>query len=707
MQENGFLNFGWLLSVRACEAFLANILLAYPLAHATPETWIEPFISLEGSAAGSRFGDAVACSKASLTTAQRSFVAVGAPNANSGQGAVYLYDSDSPSTVLQEIVSSNPGSDFHFGASIAFVNDINGDDVDDLVIGEPKSAPAVGQIHIFGSSITGTGLTYSLCQSSGVNPSHGTRLLGLRGPFMAPGYTEGVVVSSPDSGDTYGYTIAGACGGGMSYNSRFTSLNNGGRFGISMVEVPDAIMGSGDGGSDVLVGQPDFILASTGKVLFLGSDGTQNDFVSSPEQSYGESLAGSPQSSFLAVGSPWSGLGRGGVDIHAGSTGVVCRAERPISEESTRFGDTLAHLDTTFPSLFNSLNLATFASFRSEVSTGGSVALFAYNGSDCSALYQLNNCHSDPDQEQGKVLVGGSTCTVNRDGVPRAMLLVSSPGWNSAAGRVDIVTAGSELATPRACSAVASPVVTAEVTDTAVGGPLATPTAESQPTETPTIAPTFTPEQDPAVSPAATETPASGQTAQATATITFTPTFFPELDPKLTPVATESPISMSTPQPTATISPTPLPAPILIEPGQGDLPPPTVTVDGRNVTVTMPTLEATLSNTMYTKALRRLIKRGLSPTAAKSALESLEVVYIVTVKKLGPAGAATVMQTTARFARSSFSYRSRNNSISIRNLPPGNYVAYYRGQIATRSPSFIIGTTKKSPGANFKAASPG
>ena len=468
------------------------------LVHAVPETWLDTTLSLEGANAGARFGDALACSQASEITSQRSFIAVGAPSESEGAGRVYLYDADAPLAPLQVLVppahvflseataipdTPTSGPERKFGAAVAFVSDVNGDAIDDLVVGEPRVSPQGGFIHVYGSASSGSGVEYALCQSFGLNASFGSHVIAMRGVSSAQGHNEKLVVSSPESGDTYGLDISHACEGTISAATRFTATHRGGGFGTSLAEVPDSVMGTGDGSSDLLVGQPHGSGDAVGVTYLLGSDETESEFSRGAEADYGSVVAGSYQSSFIGIASPERQGGRGGVDVFNGATGRVCRAEPESGEGPQLFGSSLAHLGTTFASLFPSESFVTFAARSSEEGTGGALSLFSFNGTDCARHVRINNCIRDATQEQGKVIVGGGDCRTTRNGASQPLLLFSSPGWSGATGRVDAVSIGLEGGAPRSCFAAG------DVTPVPVD-PTPIPTLTPTPTALPEVYPT-------------------------------------------------------------------------------------------------------------------------------------------------------------------------------------------------------------------------
>lgn len=421
------------------------------LLSATPETWIEPFVSLRGPSTEGRFGDSLACSQVSVTGGSRSLILVGAPEESEGRGAVYLYDPSNPDLALQRITSPAPAAGLHFGAAVVFINDINGDGADDLVVGEP-SGP-LGSIHVFGSNLSGAAPAYNLCASSAYESSFGARLLSLRGQG---GYGDSLVVAAPLSGSTYSFNLFGACAGIIGVTPSFTRVSQGGEFGTALAEVPAAFLapvatpGAGGSASKVLAGQPS-LSGSEAKVYVLWNLG-QTLELRHAEEGFGASIGSSHRSLVAAIGSPHRDGGRGGVDLIGNSGQLLCSVAPDASSASQGFGSSLAHIEGLFATVTG--REQQFVAKRHEPQTGGSLALFGYSAgpSACSAGVQINNCEEDTLQEQGKVIVGGPDCIVRRHGAGRAALAFSSPGWKDGRGRVDIVVDGSQHSSPISCS---------------------------------------------------------------------------------------------------------------------------------------------------------------------------------------------------------------------------------------------------------------
>ena len=674
---------------------------------ATPETWIVPSISLEGTASSARFGNALACSKANATSNYRSYVAVGAPHENSGQGKVHIFDPGDSVNPILSIPSPNI-SPLGFGSSVAFITDLNSDGIDDLAVGEPGT----GSVYIYTSFMSGSALSYLLCTTHQLSMPYGETMLGLRGPFTPAGYNERLVVADPDSGSVYGLNLSGGCGVSPSYGSRFTASTGSGGMGTSLAELPDSALGDGDDGSDVIVGQPDYSIGAIGQVFLFDSNQTESIFSTVSDEKYGTALGGSYLSNFFAVGSPYRDSGRGGIEIYSGS-GLVCNAQVPALEPSSLFGFTVAHLNLSFQTLFSGGSAATFAANRSESTTGGSVGIFALiaEGS-CDTIKQVNNCVQDAAQEQGKVIVGGADCLINPAGTPKPMMIFSSPGWSSNKGRVDIVIEGNELATPSACAATPTSVAT----DTPAG-PVATATSVATdtpagPVETATSVATDTPAGPLAsATSVATDTPA-GPVATATSVATDTPA-----DPiaTATSVATDTPADpIATATPVATDTPfvapvIPVPTPVTLKPG-AQVPPPEVAVIGKEVTVDIPPSTILLTPSQSAQLIKILVSKYKQSKKKATDIVSNPANFFVTYEiTISPAsGAASVFTAQASFkirasAGKKRQYKTRLNRVSVRNLPAGNYTASYSGQIALKKPkAIVVGSTKKSTPTKFK-----
>ena len=112
------------------------------------------------------------------------------------------------------------------------------------------------------------------------------------------------------------------------------------------------------------------------------------------------------------------------------------------------------------------------------------------------------------------------------------------------------------------------------------------------------------------------------------------------------------------------------------------------------------------------EALIRRIAAGLRPGGMlilsekihfeDQALNNLSVQYIFTVKAgFGSFSEAAVSSDDLSAQASSFTRRSKRNSVTFSRLPSGVATASYRVEIATRKPAFVLGQTKPSRSAQF------
>ncbi|MFN4895307.1 MAG: integrin alpha [Pseudomonadota bacterium] len=131
-------------------------------------------------------------------------LAIGAAGAQGGVGRVYIYQS---STYLQTL---EPESDLpvaRFGSAMGWIDDINGDLVDDLIVGAPGSAGRIdGGVYAFTSRLSDGRLKYSLCGAL-----QGPSGLGERMKALRRGAVEGsanLIVADPLSGRIDGFILS-------------------------------------------------------------------------------------------------------------------------------------------------------------------------------------------------------------------------------------------------------------------------------------------------------------------------------------------------------------------------------------------------------------------------------------------------------------------------------------------------------------------
>lgn len=456
----------------SCSLVLLSVawLLACPRSsHAGPQTYFDTLASVTGPVAGGRFGAAMACSDGA-NTGDVSHFAIGAPEAENGQGRVYIYSVGESPNLIQTLSSPSPANNYNFGTSIAFVSDINGDGKDDLVIGETTE---IGINHVLWAFFSQPNGTYLQCGSyQWASPGVGKVLLGQR---VLTGTTlSHVIAGLPDSNETRALVMVLAAPGVCSFANVSAHSHFGtGTWAASLAEASSDV--DSDGESDILIGAPS-LNNSDGYVAITG--GGSGAYVSgSGTEQAGAALATELNSVYWAMGRPGASSGAGAISIYSmsASPALMCEVTRTGDGTSTDFGKTLRHLkNSSFPNLFTGAD-AVFASYRSESATGGSVGIFFQAQNLCTEAYQYNNCVQDPNQEQGSVLGGGVTCTGqiapggSNFGV-HPVIIVGSPGYGSNRGRIDIVSELSDRAAPVVCGA---------------GNPTPTPTATSTPTAIP------------------------------------------------------------------------------------------------------------------------------------------------------------------------------------------------------------------------------
>lgn len=433
------------------------------------ETWFEPAASLTGEA-GERFGSSISCSG---PLGMDSLIAIAAPDYNNGEGRVYIYGAGDLSSPIQIITADAAASGSKFGAALSFIKDINGDDKSDLIIAASRPNGTSASVHAYLSR--SVGVPYALCGVANVGLVAGgaTELLPITKSSTVSSNSTLVVIGSPVAAKIETLTITETSGSCVfSVPPEYTAQGSASSgFGGSLAE----IRGTNLGDADVAIGAPD-VNSGSGFVGVVPLGGTVQDLaLGTADQRLGTTMAGDPWTGHFAYSVPNESLLR---VISATGTGMyspVCSASIPMSDLPSFANRGLRLLGGAFSQLFGAGGSdVVYASYRTQPNTGGSVAMFStYLPASCSDVRTFNNCIFDPNQEQGQVLAGGTNCTKYVHGAPIPMLLVGSPGWNTNAGRVDIVLEGTQLASAKVCSAAsASPTPTptpVEVTPIPVG----------------------------------------------------------------------------------------------------------------------------------------------------------------------------------------------------------------------------------------------
>ncbi len=656
-------------------------LLSVSDAQAVPESYYPVGASATGPLASGRFGASVACSH-TLPVGHGmegvSFIAVGAPDANSSRGAVYLYDPDDTSTPLQTITSPNSGVGKKFGTAVAFIKDANSDGIDELAVGEPvqNSTPETGKVYVYISSASGT--TYSSAlEFSPVSATagFGSTLQAMRGYSGSNSY---LTVGAPTDDSVSSVYVSGcpsSCSiseGGAAFATQGTA---GSRFGKAMCEISD-----GAGSSKLLAGGP---LASleAGETTVVDAGGVTTAVGSWLDYSRaGSAVAGYPNSTKgTYFGITLSGLETVEMHSYTPPFNLYCSVTIPMSDLPSTSSSSLVHLADSFNDLFSISDPedSSLASYRTEAATGGSIGIFGVDfgvgvppESRCSVVRQINNCHFDTAQEQAHTLVGGVDCLGNQS-VPKSMLISGSPGWSDDRGRIDVYFAGDDyLAGVSSCN---------------------TPTPTSTPTGTPTNSPTSTP----------TSTPSSSPTGTPTNTYTATPTDTPVDTPTHTPTETTTPAATSpasdtpaaAPEATATAASGGSTVVIPVEPGASTLPAPEVQEIGSptSVVVIAPPSSRFQFTQAFIKRVRKLMQAGnkkkkIADTAVIRAILAAEFIEFTAVPLAG--SSARMMQVfseedgVSAFATKAgkvIKVRSRLNRVTLSRLNPGqSYSVSYR-----------------------------
>lgn len=181
-------------------------------------------------------------------------VIIGAPyersrSGSNNSGRVYIY-SGATGQRLRTIYSGGEIDDGHFGESVAAIHDLDGDGVQDIIVGSPKERPdRAGRVYVF-SSRTGRVIMKLLPPDPHFDMRFG-KAVAVAPDTNGDGFDD-VLVGAPRAYDRSGraYLYSGATGQLL---RRFQSpgLQEDGRFGESLAGVPDL---TGDGRGDIIIG---------------------------------------------------------------------------------------------------------------------------------------------------------------------------------------------------------------------------------------------------------------------------------------------------------------------------------------------------------------------------------------------------------------------------------------------------------------------
>ncbi len=281
-------------------------------------------------------------------------VLVGVPYEELGSagyyGAAYLFSART-GQLLRSFVSPMPVFDGAFGISVASIRDLDGDGHGDLIIG----AYGEGRVYVY-SGATGNlirTLTYSTPHGGyfGISVSAVPDLDG-------DGVDDIVVGASGEFGETgLVYVFSGATGAEL-HRIESPHPRSGGLFGDCVSGVPDA---DGDGAGDILVGAPleDYPIPGWGwgrAYLFSGATGQLLHAIESPvtpARQFGERVAGIPdvdgdgRGDLVISGweqnAPGPIYGAGLVHVFSGATGALLYSlTSPTIQSGGAFGTALA-----------------------------------------------------------------------------------------------------------------------------------------------------------------------------------------------------------------------------------------------------------------------------------------------------------------------------------------------------------------------------
>jgi len=436
-------------------------------ASAAPETWFAPTTTYEGNAA-SGFGSAVACGQGFGFS--NSMIAVGAPLEDNGDGRVYLY---SGAGRVQTLYPPSPGGSRNFGYAVTFTNyDINGDSIAELLVGEPDTngTGGGGRVHLYLSNepiLPSPPPAYGPCHSLLGDKSFGSTIATT--PAIISGGVE-FVVGIPEMRSITGHVADSACSSYpvASYDSMLGMIGSRYGQGISMFFYPD------DLNARLLVTAPRISNDNGGIFMkpFAGGAATVI-YPGTNSERFGVAVASRYWDTIFAFNAPYASVDPKTVYLKRIADGFMmdgCSLTIPMADLPYTASQSLAHLGTLLNNFTGSgSGWRSFASYRSEATTGGSVALFgSTNGSTCSDIKKINNCVQDAGQKQGYAITGGPECEFPGG---KQVLVVGAPGYDNNKGRVDIYEAGTQFASVRQCGEA-----------TATPSPTPTPVASATPT---------------------------------------------------------------------------------------------------------------------------------------------------------------------------------------------------------------------------------
>jgi len=227
-------------------------------------------VSSPGTVTGGSAGDEFGAALAVLDINQDGYddIAVGVPGdsscgSNSSAGAVLVYSGkDLPTTavVLKTLCASSPAVNGRFGEKLANIGDVDFDGVDDLGVSSPSFNSNDGYIWVYSGKTSNTLFEYA--GNAGEGGRLGASISG--GDINYDGYAD--ILAGGDKMDVQGQVEAGvvyAFYGLGGFDDIFWANPSplaGADFGAASAVVGDV---DGDGYSDMVLGEPDYVIDNT------------------------------------------------------------------------------------------------------------------------------------------------------------------------------------------------------------------------------------------------------------------------------------------------------------------------------------------------------------------------------------------------------------------------------------------------------------
>lgn len=198
---------------------------------------------------------------------------VGAPNAMTGAGAVFVYpgSEDGVGSAPSHELRGPDGELGLFGQSVAGVGDVNGDGYGDIVVGASGVNANRGAAYIYLGSEGGV---RGIPQRSLLGPDPGTGFFGESvagiGDIDGDGFADvavGALGVDSERGSVYLYRGSSA-GVEATASATLNGPDRSGNFGISVASAGDV---NGDGFSDIIVGAPNAAFGAGAFYLYQGS----------------------------------------------------------------------------------------------------------------------------------------------------------------------------------------------------------------------------------------------------------------------------------------------------------------------------------------------------------------------------------------------------------------------------------------------------